>query len=295
MGNLKELSTVNSELSTGMNYLERKLTISPDFTEILMAELAELGFESFVETDEGLDAYIVENEFAEEKVRELLTRYQAITTIGYSWQALEKKNWNEEWERAYEPIEVGEAVRVRALFHEPDARFTHELIITPKMSFGTGHHETTWLVMNEQLSLPQTGVDILDVGCGTGILAILARKLGAASLLAFDIDEWAVENTQENFSLNEVTEAAEVFQGTITEVPSERRFGGILANINRNILLSEIPRYVQHLLPGGWLVVSGFYETDAPDIIRCAEAQGLTFHHMNTRNQWATVVFEREL
>lgn len=274
-----------------MNYLELKLTISPDFTEILMAELAELGFESFVETDEGLDAYIVENDFVEEKVRALLTRYEALTTIGYSWQALEKKNWNEEWERGYEPIEVGQAVRVRALFHESDERFTHELLITPKMSFGTGHHETTWLVMNEQLSLPHQGIAILDVGCGTGILAILARKLGAAALLAFDIDEWAVENTQENFSLNEVTEAAEVFQGTITEVPPERRFGGILANINRNILLNEIPRYVQHLSPGGWLVVSGFYETDAPDIIRCAEAQGLTFRRMNTRNQWAMVVF----
>jgi ribosomal protein L11 methyltransferase len=276
-----------------MSYLELKLTLSPDFTEILMAELAELGFESFVETDEGLDAYIVETDFAEEKVSELLARYQGITAIGYSWQSLEKKNWNEEWERTYEPIEVGEAIRVRALFHESDARFTHELLITPKMSFGTGHHETTWLVMNEQLSLPHKQIDILDVGCGTGILAILARKLGAATLLAFDIDEWAVENTRENFSLNEVTDHADVFQGTITEVPTERRFGGILANINRNILLSEIPRYAQHLLPGGWLVVSGFYETDAPDIIRCAETQGMIFQRMNTRNQWATVVFIR--
>lgn len=287
----KELSTVNLQLSTILSYVELKLTLSPDFTEILMAELAELGFESFVETDEGLDAYIVETDFAEEKVHELLAKYQSITAIGHSWQALEKKNWNEEWERGYEPIEVGEAIRVRALFHKPDARFEHELLITPKMSFGTGHHETTWLVMNEQLSLPHQNVDVLDVGCGTGILAILARKLGAAALLAFDIDEWAVENTRENFSLNEVTESAEVFQGTIAGVPTERHFGGILANINRNILLSEIPRYVQHLLPGGWLVVSGFYETDAPDIIRCAEAQGLTFQRMNTRNQWATVVF----
>ncbi len=274
-----------------MNYLELKLTLSPDFTEILMAELAELGFESFVETDDGLDAYIVESDFEENNLLQVLAKYQAVTAIGHSWQALEKKNWNEEWERSYKPIEVGEAIRVRALFHEPDGRFRHELLITPKMSFGTGHHETTWLVMNEQLSLPHDNTDILDVGCGTGILAILARKLGAVALLAFDIDEWAVENTQENFSLNEVTEAAEVFQGTIAEVPAELRFGGILANINRNILLNEIPRYVQHLLPGGWLVVSGFYEHDAPDIIRCAEAQGLAFQRMNTRNQWTTVVF----
>jgi ribosomal protein L11 methyltransferase len=274
-----------------MNYIEVQLTVSAEYTEMLMAELAELGFESFVETDEGLEAYIPELDFSEESLHEMLARYQSVTAIGHSWKALEKKNWNEEWERSYEPIEVGRDVRVRALFHEPDDRFRFELLITPKMSFGTGHHETTWLVMNEQLSLPHQGLDVLDVGCGTGILAILARKLGAAELLAFDIDEWAVENTRENFSLNEISESAEVFQGTITEVPEHRRFGGILANINRNILLNEIPRYVQHLLPAGWLVVSGFYETDAPDIIRCAEAQGLTCQRMQTRNQWATVVF----
>ncbi len=276
-----------------MNHLELTLTLSPDYTEILIAELAELGYESFVETDEGLNAYIPADDFSEDELNEVLAKYQSATTIGHSWQTLEKKNWNAEWERNYTPIEVGRAVRVRALFHEPDPAFTHDLLITPKMSFGTGHHETTWLVMNEQLGLPHAGRDVLDVGCGTGILAILARKLGAAALLAFDIDAWAVENTAENFSLNEVTDAAEVFQGTIVDVPENRKFGGILANINRNILLNEIPRYVSHLLPGGWLVVSGFYDTDAADIIRCAEAEGLTFKNKNTRNQWATVVFEK--
>jgi len=276
-----------------MNHLEVNLLLSPEYAEILLAELAELGFESFVETDEGLSAYISEDEFSEEKLLEILSKYQSVTSIDFSWQRLEKKNWNAEWESNYAPIEVGEAVRVRALFHEPDARFRHELVITPKMSFGTGHHETTWLVMNEQLGLPHAGRAVLDVGCGTGILAILARKLGAAALLAFDIEEWAVENTRENFSLNEATEQAEVFQGTIADVPADRRFGGILANINRNILLSEIPRYAQYLTPDGWLVVSGFYETDAPDIIAKAQSVGLTFQRMNTRNQWAMVVFGR--
>ncbi len=276
-----------------MHHIELNLTLSPEFTEILMAELAELGFESFLETDEGLAAYIPDTNFSEEKLRQLLNRYESATPIDFSWHTLEKKNWNAEWESNYAPIEVGDAVRVRALFHEPDARFRHELVITPKMSFGTGHHETTWLVMNEQLDLPHTGRAVLDVGCGTGILAILARKLGAADLLAFDIEEWAVENTRENFSLNEATEQAEVFLGTIADVLPDLRFGGILANINRNILLSEIPRYAQHLTPDGWLVVSGFYETDAPDIIAKAESNGLTFQRINTRNQWAMVVFGR--
>ena len=135
--------------------------------------------------------------------------------------------------------------------------------------------------------------DAIDVGCGTGILAILASKLGAQSLLGFDIDEWAVENTAENFAMNGLGAEAEVFKGTINEVPVDRKFGGILANINRNILLDEIPKYVSHLLPGGWLVTSGFYEMDQADIESCGAENGLTKLRSNTRNQWATVIFEK--
>ncbi|WP_254561441.1 50S ribosomal protein L11 methyltransferase [Dyadobacter diqingensis] len=277
-----------------MNYVEVQLELQSEFTEILMAELAEAGFESFVETDEGLSAYIPEEDFNETALQELIAKYSDMTAIAGTWKSLERKNWNEEWERSYEPIEVGKEIRVRATFHEPDPDFTYDLLIQPKMSFGTGHHETTWLVMNEQLNLPHAGLSIMDVGCGTGILAILASKLGATSLLGFDIDEWAVENTVENFAMNGLGEEAEVFKGTINEVPSEKMFGGILANINRNILLDEIPKYIQHLLPGGWLVTSGFYEMDQADIERCAEESGLKKLRSNTRNQWATVVFEKE-
>lgn len=276
-----------------MNYVEVQLELDSDFTEILMAELAEAGFESFVETDEGLSAYIPEEDFNETVLQELIAKYSETTAIASSWKSLERKNWNEEWERSYEPIEVGKEIRVRATFHEPDPGFTYDLLIQPKMSFGTGHHETTWLVMNEQLNLPQDGLSIMDVGCGTGILAILASKLGAKSLLGFDIDEWAVENTAENFAMNGLGEEAEVFKGTINEVPADRKFGGILANINRNILLDEIPKYVSHLLPGGWLVTSGFYEMDQADIENCGAENGLTKLRSNTRNQWATVIFEK--
>ncbi len=277
-----------------MNYVEVQLELESDFTEILIAELAEAGFESFVETDEGLQAYIIEEDFDETVLQELIAKYSEITAISSSWKSLERKNWNEEWERSYEPIEVGKDIRIRATFHEPDPGFTYDLLIQPKMSFGTGHHETTWLVMNEQLNLPHEGLSIMDVGCGTGILAILASKLGATSLLGFDIDEWAVENTVENFAMNGFGEEAEVFKGTINEVPAEKQFGGILANINRNILLEEIPKYVKHLLPGGWLIVSGFYEMDQADIEKCAAENGLKKLRSNTRNQWATVVFEKE-
>ncbi|GAB2802084.1 50S ribosomal protein L11 methyltransferase [Rhabdobacter roseus] len=276
-----------------MNYVEVSLETTPDYVDILTAELAEIGYESFVENEDGLLAYVPEADFDESTLQAILAKYQIFTAIACSWQTLEKRNWNEEWEQSYEPIEVGDQIRVRASFHEPDARFRHDLLITPKMSFGTGHHETTWLVMNEQLTLPHSGIDVMDVGCGTGILAILARKLGAQSLLAFDIDEWAVENTRENFALNELHEQAEVFEGTIEEVPAHRQFGGILANINRNILLRDIPLYVQHLRAGGWLVVSGFYEADQSAIVQCAEQNGLLQKRSSTRHQWATVVFEK--
>ena len=275
-----------------MNYIEVDLKVDPDFSEILMAELGEAGFESFVETDEGLLAYIQENDFDEQNLHDLTAKYLELTTIAATWKSLERRNWNEEWEKSYEPIEVGDQIRVRATFHEPDPAFKYDLLIQPKMSFGTGHHETTWLVMNEQLSLPHTGFSVMDVGCGTGILSVLAAKLGAAQLLGFDIDEWAVENTKENFSMNNLASGAEVFLGTITEVPEEKMFGGILANINRNILLSEMPAYVKHLQPGGWLVTSGFYETDQADIEQCALESGLTKINSNTRNQWACVVFK---
>lgn len=274
-----------------MNHTEVSLVVNSEFTEILTAELAEIGFESFVETSEGLNAYIPSTDFNESLLNEIITRYQQHTAIAVSWQTLERKNWNEEWERSYEPILVEDKIRVRASFHEPDARFTHDLLITPKMSFGTGHHETTWLVMKEQLELAHQGIAIMDVGCGTGILAILGRKLGAGPILAFDIDEWAVENTHENFMLNNVVDQTEIIQGTIHSIAANRMFGGILANINRNILLNEIPRYVEHLAPQGWLVVSGFYATDQPDIEQCAKENGLEVLRSNTLNQWATVVF----
>ncbi|QMW02227.1 50S ribosomal protein L11 methyltransferase [Spirosoma foliorum] len=273
-----------------MNYTELQLRLSPDYTDILTAELAELGFVSFVETDEGLSAYIVESDFEEKAVQELIAKYEGQTAIAYEVSSLEKRNWNAEWERDYEPIEVADQVRVRASFHESDARFRYDIVINPKMSFGTGHHETTAMMLEQQLGLDFAGKSVLDVGSGTGILAILAEKMGAQTVLAFDIEEWAVENARENAELNDCPKTT-VFQGTIADVDPTTQYDIVLANINRNILLAEIPSYTNLLTNNGYLIVSGFYENDAPDIEQKAVEVGLSLANRATTNQWTSLSF----
>ena len=275
-----------------MNYTELQLTVSPDFTDILTAELSELGFESFVETDEGLNAYIIETDFNEPALQEVIAKYADQTAIAYEVNSLEKKNWNAEWEKAYEPIEVADQVRVRASFHESDVRFRYDIVINPKMSFGTGHHETTAMMLEHQLGLDFAGKSVLDVGSGTGILAVLAAKMGARDVLAFDIEEWAVENARENADLNKCPQIT-VFQGTIDDVDPSDHYDIILANINRNVLLAEIPLYTSLLTDNGHLLVSGFYETDAPDIAQKAMETGLTTSNTLVRNQWTSLVFDK--
>lgn len=282
-----------------MNYSELQLRLSPDYTDILTAELAELGYESFVETDEGINAYIVEPDFNEQAVQELIAKYADQTAIAYEVNSLEKRNWNAEWERNYEPIEVGvgpeASVRVRASFHASDSNsgsgpFRYDIVIDPKMSFGTGHHETTAMMLEQQLGLDFAGKSVLDVGSGTGILAILAAKMGASAVLAFDIEEWAVENARENAELNACPQV-EVFMGTIADVDPDRQYEIILANINRNVLLAEIPTYTKLLTQNGYLVVSGFYEYDAADIEQKAVEAGLVMTNRLTKNQWTSLSF----
>ncbi len=273
------------------NYFEARLTLNPDFNEILMAELGQIGYESFVETDEGLSAYITETDFDLEQLQQVVDDYQHLTPITFAYEQLETKNWNEEWERNYQPIEVAGQIRVRASYHVPDPAFRYDIVIDPKMSFGTGHHETTTLVMEQQLSLDHHDKSVLDVGSGTGILAILAEMLGATQLTAFDIEEWAYLNAVENAELNGCKHIT-VFQGTIEDCPAGT-YDIVLANINRNILLREIPIYVQFLKPGGTLMVSGFYEFDINDIIQKAEEVDLKVITKKTLNQWAVLRFEK--
>lgn len=272
-------------------YNEIQLTLNPDFNEIMIAELGDLGYESFVETDDTILAYIQQDVFDETQLVALIEQYKDQVSIAYLVQEMETKNWNQEWERNYQPIEVAGQVRVRASYHPADAAFRYDLVIDPKMSFGTGHHETTTLVMEQQLGLDHAQKSVLDVGSGTGILAILAEKLGATRLTAFDIEEWAYLNAVENADLNGCRHIR-VFQGTIANCPPDQ-YDIVLANINRNILLQEIPIYVQFLKLGGTIIVSGFYERDVADIIEKANESGLRVVSQKTLNQWATIRFEK--
>lgn len=274
-----------------MHFFELVIEVNPEFSEILMAELAELGFDSFTEEPTGLNAYVEDVQFQEAATKQLLEQYAVKTPLLYTINGIERKNWNAEWEANFEPIVIAKNIYVRADFHPEGVGFDHEIIITPKMSFGTGHHETTSMVLEHQLSINHQQKTVLDIGCGTGILAILAAQLGAKKVDAFDIDEWSVENSRENFELNNVS--ISVRQGIIQDQPTAK-YDILLANINRNILIDQIPLYVDFMAEKSVIVVSGFYEKDIADIENVAAANGLQKAATLTKNNWASVVFERK-
>ncbi len=275
-----------------MVYNELQLTASADFTDMLMAELAEIGYESFVETDGGLNAYVQLPAYDQALLLEIIVKYQEMTAIAWHVVTLEEKNWNEEWERNYQPIEVEGRIIVRATHHAASPHFEYDIVINPKMSFGTGHHETTASVMALQLGIDHAHKTVLDVGSGTGILAILALKMGASHATAFDIEEWAYLNAVENSELNGCQTGISLFQGTIEDCPAGT-YDIVLANINRNILLREIPVYATFMKPTATLVVSGFYTHDEPDIEAKAAEVGLKATKKRSLNNWSAVVFER--
>jgi len=273
-----------------MNYFLYRFSCVPakPTTEILTARLAELDFESFIENENGTDAYVPADVESEEKVQRLIETLEG--NITYEREEIAEQNWNAQWEADYQPVCVERTFRVRAPFHENDPTFAHEIVIQPQMSFGTGHHETTWLVLKELSELDCKGKSLLDAGSGTGVLAIAARKLGANRILAYDIEEWAYQNTAENVALNHAE--IEVRKGDASAI-GEETFDVVLANINKNVLLSDMPRFAKALTPGGHLLLSGFFQTDVEDLVAAAEEHGLTKESVRTKNDWAVVVLLR--
>ncbi len=275
-----------------MQYIEFKIKCQEDFREILIAELAEVGFDSFLETDQGIDAYIEEGAFDRKLYREVIDKYLEPANITVQEGLMEKVNWNEEWEKHYDPIQVAESVYVRASFHVAKPEIEHDILINPKMSFGTGHHATTFLMLSFQLTLDHKFKKVLDIGSGTGILAIMAHKLGASKVEAFDIDEWCVENGNENFDLNGMS-TVKMGLGTVREVAPKDIYDIVTANINKNVLLDELDVYTGLVKQGGNLLLSGFYKHDIDDIEKKANKEGFRLISTKDKDDWAALILEK--
>jgi len=276
-----------------MEYLEFKISCKETYREILMAELANIGFDSFLETTAGFDAYILQEDQVEELWQGVITQYQIDAEIKIEEGVLAKINWNEAWEKNYDPISVGDMVYVRATFHPSRGKdHKHEIVINPKMSFGTGHHSTTYLMLEWQNEISHEKKTVMDAGSGTGILAIMAMKLGAGKVTAFDIDEWSADNGNENFEINGFHDLFMQI-GDIRSVKTEKAYDLILANINKNVLLDEMEVYADKLSQGGKLLLSGFYDTDIADISQKAEENRLLAMGKKIRNQWTSLLFQK--
>ncbi len=278
-----------------MDYIEIKLTIQPyseELSEILTAELGDLGFESFFETEDGLEAYIQVKSYNKKDLEKLLENYKEGYSIELKETLIKAQNWNAVWESNFEPITIDNRCTVRAPFHTDMPKLEYDIVITPKMSFGTGHHDTTYLVAEWLLNNDVKNLKVLDMGCGTGILAILAAMRNAQSIDAIDIDEWAYNNAIENVKTNNVADKITIQQGDAALLKGHT-YDLILANINRNILLQDMAAYVDSLTEGGTLVVSGIFTEDIPTITEEATKQGLQQVEEKSRNKWARVVFRK--
>ena len=275
----------------GTPYLAIHFTLIPrdPFTEILIAQLAEYPFESFEEMENGLIAYIPENVANLEVIESLPLRNNPDVAMDYGIQTLAPQNWNEEWERDFPAVVIDERCRIRAPFHEAKG-YPLELIIYPKMSFGTGHHPTTYLMISYLLDLECAGMNVLDMGCGTGILGIVALQMGAKQVTAVDTELWCVQNTLENARLNQCTSLEAVQQNTVPKrkIP----FDLILANINRNILVQQMEDYLDVLKEKGSILLSGFYPSDLKLISTQMTTLGFCINSTKEKDEWMAVLFD---
>ena len=277
------------EVCFGIKTLESAEINAEMAREILVAELATLNFESFVNTEGGLHAYVQEEEFIEEAISDLYILKNPDFSIEMEVKTIEQQNWNAEWEKNFEPIEVDDKCVVRAPFHhKKDVEF--DIVITPKMSFGTGHHETTHQMISQILNLDMKSKRVLDMGCGTGVLAILAAMKGANHVTAIDIDEWAYKNTMENSLYNKCTEIV-VKQGG-AELLQNDSFDFVFANINLNILLNDMSAYTSVMNSGSKIIFSGFYTSDVSIIDKKAESLGLYSIGETEKNKWAALLYQ---
>lgn len=279
-----------------MDYTKVSFEILPnsqDSRDIVVALLSQFDYDTFEETEKGVDAYIKKELFNKNEVESFLPILENNFKINYTTEEIENKNWNEEWEKNFKPIFINDNCVIRASFHKIDPTPEIDVIITPKMAFGTGHHQTSFLIAQELFELKLRNKYILDMGCGTGILAIIASKLGAKEIIAIDNDNDAVISSKENTKFNKAKNI-KTFLGNANLLKKYKDFDFILANINRNIILNDIDKYASVLSKKGKLLLSGFYQKDLPIILEEAEKHGFVLDKFNIKEEWtmATLKFK---
>lgn len=273
-----------------MNYIEIVISVPEEksaLSEVVVAFLAEQGFESFCEEKDKLLAYISEDNYNEEMTKMLMSAYG----MDFSKNLIQQKNWNEEWEKNFEPICIDNILTIKAPFHKQQFDTTHTIIIEPKMSFGTGHHATTYMMCKLMSEFDMSESQVLDYGSGTGILSIYAANLGAYNIVAIDVDEWAYENSKENTIKNKVSNIT-VLRGDIKNVP-ELKYDFIFANINLNVLLKDIPVLAQHMNKGSILFLSGFLINEVTIIAKSCKEHGLILVRKIEKDNWSACVFNK--
>ena len=276
-----------------MKYFEVTFTAQPcneTITDVLSGLTADIGFESFVECENGMKAYIQQSQFDEAALQQVVEDFPIPdASISYSITEPEDKNWNEEWEKNFfQPIVIDNRCVIHSTFHKDVPQAEYDIVINPQMAFGTGHHETTSLILGELLDADLKGKSVLDMGCGTSILAILAAMRGAYPLTAIDIDDWCVNNSKDNIALNHV-EGIKVMLGDASLLKGMQPFDIIIANINRNILLADMKHYAACMHKDSEINMSGFYVQDIPCIREEGERLGMEFIHHKEKNNWAAV------
>lgn len=274
------------------SYIKLSIELSLEKQDMVIAFLSALGFEGFELRDQLVMAYISHDNFKKEDCYQILTHFDiCISTVRI--ETLLEKNWNEEWERQYNPVYIDQFCQIITTFHESQVGYKHTVIINPQMSFGTGHHETTRLMIRQMCGMVFENKIVLEMGSGTGILSILAEKLQAKRIVAIDIDPWSEENTRTNISLNEAKNI-DVFLGDVNQIPS-CIYDIILANINRNVLIRDIPTYVSFLADDGELVISGFHEKDKNPLMELCRKLQLVPTHIQGEASWSSVRFRKRI
>jgi ribosomal protein L11 methyltransferase len=268
-----------------MNSIQISIKANEEQQEILISQLSDLGADGFEQTDDYLIAYFNENTFKSFEVNELLKSYSIKSNT------IEEKNWNEEWERDFQPVVVGKFCAIRAEFHKPISNVEYEIVITPKMSFGTGHHATTYMMIEQMKEIGFRNKTVFDFGTGTGILAILAEKLGASKIDAIDVDEWSITNAKENIEKNQ---CEKIMVSLSSQIPKQK-FDIILANINRNVILDYLSQLDESLNENSYLLLSGLLSSDKNDIVQACSGKNLKLVKPSERNNWISLLFIKSL